>query len=143
MERFTADLTPQQLLHRPCEGGNCTAWIVGHTALTLRGVIEKLGQTPPALPEGFEQRFSRQNDAPQQSDFGDTSIILPLFQQHIEALIAAVEQADDAALAAPTPKPHPMFASLGQLVSFMAAHSNMHAGQITVIRRSMGLPPIV
>ena len=43
----------------------------------------------------------------------------------------------------PVDKPHPMFATLGELANFMALHATMHAGQITIIRRSLGRPPIV
>ena len=34
-------------------------------------------------------------------------------------------------------------ATLGELANFMALHATMHAGQITIIRRSLGRPPIV
>ena len=40
-------------------------------------------------------------------------------------------------------KPHPMFATIGELANFMALHAAMHAGQVTIIRRSLGRPPIV
>ena len=36
-----------------------------------------------------------------------------------------------------------MFATLGEMLNFMALHAAMHAGQITIIRRSLGRPPIV
>ncbi|MBC8107310.1 MAG: hypothetical protein H7Z14_12020 [Anaerolineae bacterium] len=44
---------------------------------------------------------------------------------------------------APVPKPRPMFKTLGELANFMALHATVHIGQITVIRRSLGRPPII
>ena len=43
----------------------------------------------------------------------------------------------------PVEKPMPMFTSLGEMVNFMALHTTMHAGQITIIRRSLGRPPVI
>ena len=31
LNRFCEDLKPEEYLHRPCSGGNATAWILGHT----------------------------------------------------------------------------------------------------------------
>ena len=39
-------------------------------------------------------------------------------------------------------KPNPLFGTLGQMANFMAQHATMHAGQITMIRRGLGRPPI-
>jgi hypothetical protein len=36
-----------------------------------------------------------------------------------------------------------MFKTPGQLAHFMAIHTTMHAGQISMIRRSLGRPPVI
>ena len=144
LQRYTADLSPQEYLHRATPNGNCAAWIIGHLILSERGTLGRFGVSDlPALPQGFEKRFSRDEGCPQASEFGDVSMLMPLFEKHRALLIDAVTRAAAQQLDQPLEKAHPMFATLGELAGFMALHSTMHAGQITIIRRSLGRAPIV
>jgi uncharacterized damage-inducible protein DinB len=43
----------------------------------------------------------------------------------------------------PLEKPNPRFGTVGEFAAFMAMHVTMHAGQITIIRRALGRPPIM
>jgi uncharacterized damage-inducible protein DinB len=142
--RYTEDLKPEEYLHRTAPGANCAAWLLGHLALSDRSVLSKrlnVGDLP-TLPEGFEKAFSRDEGCPQANSFGDVSMLRGIFNQHRERLIAEVKRLSPAKLSEPLEKPHPMFSSVGQVINFMALHSMMHAGQITMIRRSLGRPPI-
>ena len=145
LNRYTADLTPQEYLHRPAAKANCVAWTIGHLVLSDRRTLERLGVGGdlPALPDGFEKRFSRDEGCPQAGDFGDVSGLLQLFNQHRQRLIDAVQRATPGQLNKPLEKPHPMFSTPGELALFMSAHTAMHAGQITIIRRSLGRPPLI
>lgn len=141
--RFLADLGPGDYLHRPTPGANCAAWIVGHLALSDRGVLNRLGASLPDLPEGFEKRFSRDEGCPQAEEFGDVSVIAPVLDEHRRRLIDAVKAAPAEQLDKVLDKPHPMFRTVGEMVTFMALHATMHAGQISTIRRSLGRPPLI
>jgi hypothetical protein len=146
LNRYCEDLKPEEYLHRPCSGGNATAWLIGHIVMTERSALARAGVTDlPPLPEGFEKRFSRDEAAPKASDFGDVTILLPLFNRHRDLLIEAVREMSPAALEKPLDKPHPLYGSrTWEAINFAAgAHVAMHAGQITIIRRSLGKPPIV
>ena len=144
VQRYTADLTPAEFLHRSTNKANCTAWLIGHLTLSERRTLGLLGATDlPLLPDGFEKRFSRDAGCPDAEDFGDVSALVPLFNQHRERLIYAVKSATQEQLDKPMEKPHPMFNTVGEWVAFMAVHTAMHAGQITMIRRSLGRPPLV
>jgi hypothetical protein len=145
LNRYTADLTPTEYLHRPTVKANCVAWTIGHLILSERRALGALGAGGdlPPLPEGFEKRFSRDEGCPQASEFGDVSVLLPLFNQHRQRLIDAVRRASPEQLNKPLEKPHPMFANVGEMVLFMSSHSAMHAGQFTIIRRSLGRPPLI
>ncbi len=142
---YVQDLTPQEFLHRPAPKVNCAAWLLGHLTLTDRRVLEMaLGITDvPALPDGFERTFSRDEGCPQAESFGDVSVLAPLFTAYRDLLIDQVRKADPAALDRPLDKPHPRFKTAGEAINFMAIHTAMHAGQITVIRRSLGRPPLI
>ncbi|MCS7033791.1 MAG: DinB family protein, partial [Phycisphaerae bacterium] len=86
---LTEDLHGADWLHRPCPKANCAAWTVGHLVLSSRMMMQRAGTTDlPALPEGFEKRFARDESAPSAAEFGDTSILRPLFQQHHDRFAA-------------------------------------------------------
>lgn len=144
LKRYLEDLKPEEYTHRPAPKANCAAWLVGHLILTERQALKRMGVTDlPALPDGFEQRFARDDTAPFACDFGDPAALLPLFDQHRQRLIDAVKSAPPQQLAEPVEKPHPLFKNTGEVAHFMAIHTTMHAGQVTIIRRSLGRPPIV
>jgi len=144
LHRFTDDLKSEDFLHRPTPKANCTAWLVGHLALADRRMLTLLGAGDlPSLPAGFEKQFSRDEGCPQAQAFGDVSVLLPIFDQHRDRLIAAVKNASPDQLNKPLEKPMPMAKTLGELINFMSLHTSMHAGQITIIRRSLGRPPLI
>ena len=147
LNRYTADFGQKEWLHRPCAGGNAAAWIVGHLVVIERRVLGKLGLGPeqlPAIPDGFEKRFARDEEAPKASEYGDVSILIPLFNAHRQLLIDTAKNLPPAAFDQPAEKPNPVMGStLGEQVNFLGGvHVAMHAGQITIIRRSMGKPPL-
>jgi hypothetical protein len=144
IQRFTADLTPAEFLHRPAPKANCTAWLIGHLTLSERNALKALGANLPELPEGFEHRFSQKEGCPTATEFGDVSGLVALFNEHRTRLIDAVRRATPEQLDKPLEKQRPpMFTTAGDLANFMAVHSAMHAGHISSIRRSLGRPPMM
>ena len=145
LHRYVADLTPEEYLHRPTDKSNCTAWLIGHLILSERSALKALAVSElPALPASdFEKRFSRDEGCPQASEFGDVANLMPLFDKHRSLLIDSVKRASPAQLDKPLETPRPIFKTVGEMLNFMAVHTSLHAGQITIIRRSLGRPPIV
>jgi hypothetical protein len=143
LHRLTDDLSPQEYLHRPTPKANCVAWLIGHLALTDRRVLQRLDAPLPEIPDGFEHQFSRDEGCPQAAAFGDVSILMPIFDRHRDVMIAAIKKASIEVLNKPLEKPTPMFATVGEVATYMAIHTAMHAGQISIIRRSLGRPPVV
>ena len=143
LERFSSDLSSAELLHRATEKGNCAAWLIGHLALADRRMLALIGAPQPELPAGFEKRFSRDEGCPQAADFGDVAGLLNIFGQHRDLLIAAVKRATPEQLNKPLEKPMAGCNTVGEVITFMALHTTMHAGQITMLRRSLGRPPLM
>jgi len=144
VEAFCADLTWREMLYRPCPEANCVAWTLGHLIDTDQKVSKRLGATSlPELPENFAVMFSRENDAPKAEDFGDTSILLPLFTASRQRFISTMLILGEDALNTKLEKPTPRYSTIGEMISFMIAHTAMHAGQISLIRRCLGRPPLV
>jgi uncharacterized damage-inducible protein DinB len=145
MVRYCDDLKPDEYLHRPTPRSNCVAWLLGHLILTDRRILTTMlpSADVPALPDGFEKRFSRDEGVPQASEFGDVTILLPLFIRMRDALINRVMTASSEELDKQIDPPHPRFKIVWEAVNFMGLHVAMHAGQITIIRRSLGRPPLI
>ncbi|MFO0848730.1 MAG: DinB family protein [Gemmataceae bacterium] len=143
--RYLDDLKPEHFAHQPMPGVNSAAWVVGHLALTDRRMLaNRLGVTDlPPLPAGFEERFAATRAAAgTQADLGDSAELVALFDAHRSRLIEAVRAAPVDVLNRPLDAPHPLFATVGEAAGFMAVHTAMHLGQVTVIRRSLGYPPV-
>lgn len=144
LNSYVADLTPQEYLHRVSPQANCAAWLLGHLILTDHGTLKGLGATDlPELPAGFAQRFGREGDSPKAQDFGDATSLLPLFNQLRQKLIDRTKSLSQAELDKPLDKPHRLATTWAQRINFLAIHVTMHGGQITLIRRSLGKPPLV
>jgi hypothetical protein len=142
VENMCKELTPQQLLHRPCPEANSAAWIIGHLTFVDHAMLkELLGPEAPPLPEGYE-RFAPKSDPTKAIDFGDTSTLLPSFLAMRDRLIAVTEKLDPAALAAPVNKPNPRFSTRWQFLALCGFHTGMHAGQLSTIRRTLGKPAL-
>jgi hypothetical protein len=143
---YCRDLTPAEYLHRTSPSGNCVAWLLGHLSLTDRRVsglvlgADAVASYPP-LPDGFDKRFGQKDGAPQAADFGDTADLLATFERTRDRFVELVREVDPAILDRPVD--HPRFKTVYGAINFVGgAHTAMHAGQITAIRRSLGRPPL-
>ena len=144
VHRMIDDLKPHEFEHQPMPGVNCAAWILGHLALTDRRQLTWLGVANlPPLPDGFEERFTQTRKAAEkQSGLGDPAAIVAQFDLHRKLLIDCLETVPKGKFSEPTPLKRPMFDDVGEATLYMALHTSMHVGQITLIRRSLGYPPL-
>jgi hypothetical protein len=141
---FTEDVKGADWNHRACAGANCAAWILGHLVLSARRMMQYAGHADlPALPEGFEQRFARDDAAPKSSDYGDCSQLRDLFKQHHDLFVAVARRQTPETLAKDLGMNHPVFDTVGGMLSFAPVHIATHAGQISTIRRSLGRAALV
>ncbi len=144
---MVGDLSRQELHHRIVPTANAAAWILGHLILSERGAMKILGvpaESLPALPDdGFEQRFARDETAPKSEHYGDAEVLPAVFKEHRDALIRAVEAADDSVFGQPLPQPMRIARTVGEFLLFVPIHVSTHIGQISAIRRSLGRPPVV
>ena len=140
---FVNDLKPEEFEYQACEGANCASWILGHLALTDRRMLSWLGVTDlPALPQGFEERFTTTRaKAEKQAGYGDPKELIAIFDAHRDRLIAELPKASAVQLAEPAPIIRPMFSTVGEAILFMSIHATMHAGQLSMVRRTLGYPP--
>ncbi|QDT56614.1 DinB superfamily protein [Caulifigura coniformis] len=143
LHMFVDDLTPEQRLYRICPDANCVDWLVGHLILTEQRFHALFEAKSPALPEGFDTLFARDDVATRRSEYGDTSGLMKLFDENRNITIERVSEFTQEELIVPLSKPHPRFSTLGEAAIFCSIHITMHAGQMSMIRRMLGKPPVI
>jgi hypothetical protein len=145
LHRYVDDLKPEEFQHRPCLGANNASWIIGHLTCIDRSQLEKLGANPlPSLPEGFTERFATTRAAATgtMADFGDPLELVKHFDAHRDLLIATAAKLPAATLQSDPPSSSPLFQDRGESLLFLGLHTAMHLGQLSIIRRSLGRPPL-
>ncbi len=141
---FIDDLKPEEFAVQPIPGVNSVAWMLGHLTVVERRILGLFGGELPPLPEGFDVPFkTTKAPATTQTGLGDPKELVAAFDAHRLKLIEAVATASEEQLASPLPMPIGVAKTLGDAAAFMAVHVGLHAGQISVIRRSLGYPPVV
>lgn len=145
MHRMIDDLKPGEWEVQPIPGGNTIAWILGHLTMTDRRHLTWLGATDlPAIPEGFAERFpTTRAPAGKQTGLGEPRALVALFDAHRDRLIAALPTVDASKWSNPPSFQTPMFRDVGEATLFMGLHTSFHIGQISLIRRHLGYPPVV
>lgn len=137
----------KQAMHLP----NHVAWNLGHLALTMHRVAEKLDAKPlpsadflsQGTPKGDTQRFSPEAVGYGSAPTDDPTVYPPLarcvqvLENACERLAGAARAASDQQLAAETPwGPQGMTTPTYLLVARMAFHNGFHCGQISDLRRA-------
>lgn len=132
---------------------NHVAWSLGHLAMTMHRVAERLDSRP--MPESDfvagaasdMKRFATEavafgsQPAADPSRYPPYARCLEIFNTALARLSAAARASDSATLASPTPWSNGT-TTLGALVGRMTFHNGMHCGQIADLRRVLGLGSI-
>ncbi|MFG0285693.1 MAG: DinB family protein [Phycisphaerales bacterium JB039] len=133
---------------------NHACWSLGHCALTMLRVREKLsGQGLPesdfvAGPRGDGSCFgtesvafgSRPADDP--AAYPSLARSRAIFEQAASALAAAIRSATDEQLDRPIPWGRAEI-TLAEMLPRMVFHNGTHAGQLVDLRRALGMPPVI
>ena len=129
---------------------NHASWTLGHCALTMGRLAEKLdgqGLSASDFAEGElgdAERFGAESVAYGSSPSDDPGAYpgleraTAIFEAAAERLARAVEGASPGALRAESPWGHHSI-PLGDLVVRVSFHNGMHAGQLTDLRRALAL----
>ena len=139
-----AEIPEDKLLHQPFEGANHALWVMGHLAVTddwLAGVYDGGGKT---LPEQYERLFGMGSKPVNDSGaYPPAAKVRQSFDAACRRLQGAIAGASEAGLAEPLPKELEGFAPDKLAMALkLAWHEGLHAGQLTVIRKSLGIAPM-
>jgi hypothetical protein len=138
VEGYLADLTDDEMLHRPCPGGNHIKWQLGHLIASEHMMLEKVfpGSMPP-LPDGFEVRYAKNaasSDAP--GDFDSKDDLLKAAEGQRKATLELLSKV--AAEDLDRPSGIDYAPTVAAVFLMQSTHWMMHAGQWAVVRRMLG-----
>jgi uncharacterized damage-inducible protein DinB len=137
--------TPEEWTHQLFPGANHAMWFAGHMAMVdnsfLRRVAPEKGLEKPDYAAKFG-RGSTATDNP--ADYPPADELMAFMRDRRKLMMEEIAKFTDADLSKPLPQGFPAFLpDFGQLFAFFAWHEGMHAGQISMVRRALGHPPIV
>jgi len=141
---YVQDLSDADLFLRPVPGMNHIAWQLGHLIVSTQGMLSGIGQSVPALPDGFDKSYTKEMAAcDDRSKFATKDVYLDLAAKMKDATLAAVDAIPESKLDEPGPEQMREYApTVGAVLSICGAHWMMHAGQFVAVRRKLGKPPI-
>ena len=144
VEAYLADLTPQELLARPCPAANHIAWQLGHLISSERWLVDKAAPgRVAALPADFEEKHKKAAatiDDP--SAFLSKDEYRALAKKVRAQTLGVVESLSPADFDREISGVPPFIKTAGEALLFIGGHWVMHAGQWAITRRKLGRPPL-
>jgi hypothetical protein len=146
--QFLPDLTPEEWFWSPPEYATHIAWQVAHIAvaqysLCLRRVRGRTAEDESLISDAFIDAFKLGS---QPATGAKNNLPLEEIQRVFVAVhdyvLVELPLVDDAELDNPTDPPHGRFKTKLGAIDFSSQHELVHAGQIAMLRRLMGKPPL-
>jgi hypothetical protein len=147
-KRFLAGLSDDEWFWCPSELSTHIAWQVGHVAvsqynLCLRRVRGRTAEDESLIPDRFIDVFQfGSTPDPVMANNPPLAEIRQVFDAVEQQIVTELATRNDAELDTPVEPPHPVFKTKLEAVEYAPPHELVHAGQIALLRRMMGKPPL-
>jgi uncharacterized damage-inducible protein DinB len=134
----------EQFCHQPYPGANHALWTMGHLATVDQYFLKKLDARPETRFDEFRKMFfMKSTPQPSLSDYPPVPEVRAYFDQSRLELLDWLRSLDDDQLERPLPEPfHSFQPNLTLLFGHLSWHEGFHAGQLSVIRKSLGVTPM-
>lgn len=145
-ERLLSDFhTPEQWTKQVQSQCNHALWFAGHMAHTDNFMVTILDSSKARKVEGFAEKFGTGSvPSPRPEDYPPPEEVVAAMRERREALLGILKNLSDEELAQPTPKGTPEFIpDYGAIFETVIWHEGLHSGQLTVLRKVLGLPPVM
>ena len=143
---YVKDLSESDWLHRPLPACNHINWQWGHLVFSEFNMIGCChpGQMP-MLPKNFEVQYGKENAACDDPDrLLSKETLLKTAEKIRQSTLEILGQHTEQSLDAATPDSINSYApTIGVAFTMQTIHWMMHAGQWAIIRRQLGLPPMI
>jgi hypothetical protein len=147
-ERLLEHVPQADWFRLPPGGVSHVAWQVGHLAMAeYRLALERIrGRRPEdehLIPDEFLQRYGRTSTAdPDPGHNPPVEVIRTVFDRVHQQVLAELPGLPPEELAQPPLRPHVLCATKGEALLWCSQHEMLHAGQIGLLRRLLGHPPV-
>ena len=147
-QQFVQDLTPAEWYWSPERYTTHVAWQVGHIAvaqynLCLRRVRGRTTADEQLISDAFIEAFKLGSKPVADPILGPPlDEIQRVFNAVCEQALDELGKNNESSLEEPVEQPHPRFKTKLESVEWSAQHELVHAGQIAMLRRLMGKPPL-
>ena len=147
-QQFLSDLTDVEWYWSPPQFTTHIAWQVAHIAvaeynLCLRRVRGRTAADESLVSDAFIEAFKQGSKPVAELDKNPPlDEIRRVFEAVHEQSIGELSGRSEAELDGPLAEPHPRFKTKLGAVEFSPLHEMVHAGQIAMLRRLMGKPPL-
>ena len=138
---------PDKATFRTGEHEVHATWVLGHIAQTeawVLGMLQPGGEQKQIYPEAWftEQLFEYQRPVKDDASYPPLADVRDVYDRMHALLIAWLDRADDETLLAPLDDRGAGFAKTpAEAIGRMAWHEGWHAGQLSLLRRALGLAP--
>jgi hypothetical protein len=146
--RLLDSLDVAEWFRQPPGGVTHVAWQVGHLAMAqYRLALERLRGPRPEddalISPEFLRVFGRDSiPDPDPGRYPSPAAIRAVLDRVHEQVLREVPGHPEADLASPPVKPHVLAATKQECLYWCAHHEMLHAGQIGLLRRQLGHPPL-
>ncbi len=147
-ESLLNGITSEDWFRQPTEGVTHVAWQVGHLAYAKHLLLmeRRRGLRPEdeeLIPARFRSLFQRgSSPGPDSSEYPSPEVIRDVFDEVHRRGIEELRSLPDEGLDVPTEPAHPRFKTKFEAMQFCPLHEMLHAGQIGLLRRLLGMKPI-
>jgi DinB superfamily len=147
-EQFLGRLTPGEWFWHPQALTTHVAWQVGHLAvaqynLCLRRIRGRAAADEALMPEEFFDCFKLGSQPAAGAENNPPLVeIQRVFAAVLAQSLAELAERTDEELDVPADPPHPAFQTKLGGIEYAPLHEMVHAGQIALLRRLMGKPPL-
>ncbi len=145
MNAYVGDFSDADMMVRGVDGMNHGAWQLGHLIASENKMMNAVGATMPALPDGFAESHSKETALSDNADmFLSKDEYLALRREQRDATLAAIEAASESDFDQATPEEmHAYAKTVGAAFNMIATHEMMHAPQLIAVRRKLGKPVVI
>jgi len=137
------DYPDDKVLYRGCDADNHLLWVVGHLAASDEWVLGMLRVEGSTVPESYSKSLFGYGSTPTENaeDYPSLGEVRGHLDHSRERLLAALGGMTDAQLAEPLGEAgQGCVEDAAEAFSMTAWHEGWHAGQLSTVRRSLGLP---
>ena len=140
--KLIQDIPADKCCHQPVPGSNHAVWVLGHMACTDNYFLTSLGKKDSLIDERWSKLFgmgSEPMDNPKK--YPPLDEIKAKADEARRALLGWFESMDEQQLLSPLSGELAAFApNYAGLMCTLGWHEGLHAGQLSSMRRSLGLP---